>query len=215
MIEYKREFVNFLIDSGALKFGDFITKSGRKSPYFINIGDLNKGSQLKKLGEYYARAIMQTFGNDISILFGPAYKGIPIATAVCQSLFELSGLDARFSSIRKEAKEHGDAGIFLGAKIKNGDKIVIVEDVTTAGTSVKETMEAVMPLGAEVLGLIISVDRMEKGNNNISALQEIAETYKIKTSAIITLDDIIEVVSKDLSAQELEAIKQYRTTYGV
>jgi len=210
---YKKEFVEFLLNAGALKFGDFVTKSGRNSPYFINIGDLNDGAALGKLGGFYAEAVTREFGKDVDVLFGPAYKGIPIAVAAAAKLNEKFGVNVKYASVRKEIKGHGDAGIFVGAKLKGGEKIVIVEDVTTAGTSIRETMDALKDFNVNVLGLVVSVDRMERGAEDKSALKEIADTFGFKATAIVTLDEILKVV--ELSAEQKQKVGEYRTLYGV
>ncbi len=187
MEQYKEEFIHFMVDCGVLRFGDFVTKSGRKTPFFVNTGNYQTGSQLRRLGQYYARAIADTFGTDFDILFGPAYKGIPLSVAASIALEEQYGADVRYCSNRKEVKNHGDKGILLGSKIGDGDRVVIIEDVTTAGTSIKETLPIIKAQGkADVLGLVVSVDRCERGQGEKGALQEIGETYGLKTCAIVT-----------------------------
>ncbi|NLK96139.1 MAG: orotate phosphoribosyltransferase [Clostridiales bacterium] len=193
MKAYKKEFIEFMIESGVLTFGDFVTKSGRKTPFFVNTGNYQTGNELKKLGEFYATAIKENFGDDYDILFGPAYKGIPLTVTTTIALQDKYGIDAKYCSNRKEVKDHGDKGILLGSKIKDGDKIIIVEDVTTAGTSIYETMPILMEQGkVDVKGLIISVDRMERGKGEKSALVEIREKYGFKTCAIVTMAEVIE-----------------------
>ena len=175
MEQYKKEFIEFMIDCNVLKFGDFVTKSGRKTPFFVNTGFYRTGSQLKRLGEYYAQAISDKFGFDFDVLFGPAYKGIPLSVAATIAISDKFGKDIRYCSNRKEVKDHGDKGILLGSPIQDGDKIVIIEDVTTAGTSIQETLPIVKAQGdVEVLGLVVSVDRMERGQGEKSALEEIS-----------------------------------------
>jgi orotate phosphoribosyltransferase len=215
MENYKTQFVKFLTDAGALKFGDFVTKSGRNSPYFINIGDLNGGKQLKQLGGFYADAIFSVFGSGITVLFGPAYKGIPIASVAAAEMADKFNADVKYSSLRKEIKEHGDTGAFLGYKPKSDDRVVIVEDVTTAGTSIRESMPELEKSGASVIGLVIAVDRMEKGKGENSALKETEQEFGIKTTAIVTLDEVLEVVGAGLSSDQLTKIATYRTQYGV
>ena len=164
MEQYKKEFIEFMIDCEVLRFGDFVTKSGRKTPFFVNTGFYRTGAQLRKLGEYYAKAIQSTFGTDFDVLFGPAYKGIPLSVAASMALSEHYGADIRYCSNRKEVKDHGDKGILLGSPIADGDKVVIIEDVTTAGTSIGETLPIIQAQGdVDVLGLVVSVDRMERG----------------------------------------------------
>ena len=193
MEEYKQRFIEFMIDCNVLKFGDFVTKSGRKTPFFVNTGFYRTGSQLRKLGQYYARAIEQTFGTDFDVLFGPAYKGIPLTVAATMALAEDFNADIRYCSNRKEVKDHGDKGILLGSPIADNDKIVIIEDVTTAGTSIEETLPIIKAQGnVNVLGLVVSVDRMERGQGEKSALSEISEKYDFKTTAIVTMAEVVE-----------------------
>ena len=171
MERYKQEFIEFMIDCEVLKFGDFVTKSGRRTPFFVNTGFYRTGSQLAKLGEYYSNAIRDNFGTDFDILFGPAYKGIPLSTATTIEFARLTGKDIRYCSNRKEVKDHGDTGILLGSPIKDGDKVLIIEDVTTAGTSIEETYPIIKAqANADILGLIVSVDRCERGQGTKSAL---------------------------------------------
>jgi len=193
MQQYKKDFIEFMIECGVLTFGDFITKSGRKTPFFVNTGNYRKGSQLKKLGEFYAKAIKENFMQDYSIVYGPAYKGIPLSVTTTIALSDMFGIDVNYCSNRKEVKDHGDKGILLGSKITDGDKILIVEDVTTAGTSIYETMPILNGQGkVEVAGLIISVDRMERGQGEKSALTEIREKFGFKTCAIVTMAEVRE-----------------------
>ena len=193
MEQYKREFIEFMIDCEVLRFGDFVTKSGRKTPFFVNTGFYRTGAQLRKLGEYYAKAIQSTFGTDFDVLFGPAYKGIPLSVAASMALSEHYGADIRYCSNRKEVKDHGDKGILLGGPIGDGDRVVIIEDVTTAGTSIHETLPIIKAQGdVNVLGLVVSVDRMERGQGEKSALKEIEEQFGFKTTAIVTMADVVE-----------------------
>ena len=193
MEDYKKEFIEFMIDCEVLKFGDFVTKSGRKTPFFVNTGFYRTGAQLRRLGQYYAQAIKDTFGTDFDVLFGPAYKGNPLTVAATMSISELYDADIRYCSNRKEVKDHGDKGILLGSPIKDGDKVVIIEDVTTAGTSIEETLPIIKAQGdVDVLGLVVSVDRMERGKGTKSALKEIEEKYGFKTTAIVTMSDVVE-----------------------
>ena len=183
MEQYKQEFIEFMVDSNVLKFGDFITKSGRKTPFFINTGFYRTGSQLRKLGQYYAKAIEEKFGTDFDVLFGPAYKGIPLSVAASMAMNELYDKDIRYCSNRKEVKDHGDTGILLGSPINDGDRIIMVEDVTTSGKSIRETMPIIKAQGdVKVLGLVVSVNRMERGTGEKSALDEIEETYGMKAT---------------------------------
>ena len=193
MEQYKEDFIHFMIDCQVLKFGDFTTKSGRQTPFFINTGFYRTGAQLKKLGEYYARAIHDTFGEDFNILFGPAYKGISLSVAASIALQEDYGVEVGYASNRKEAKDHGEKGIILGTPINDGDKVVIIEDVTTAGTSIKETYPIIKAQGnAFVLGLVVSVDRQERGTGEKAALDEIAENFDMKTTSIVTMKEVVE-----------------------
>ena len=222
MEHYKEEFIEFMIDCNVLRFGDFVTKSGRKTPFFVNTGFYRTGAQLRRLGGYYARAIHDQYGLDFYILFGPAYKGIPLSVAAVMAISEEYGKDIRFCSNRKEIKDHGDKGILLGSPIQDGDRVVIIEDVTTAGTSIGETMPILKAQGdITVAGLVVSVDRMERGQGEQSALKEIEETYGIRTTAIVTMAEVIEhlynrpyrgnVIIDDTLKQ---AIDQYYIQYG-
>lgn len=223
MEQYKKEFIEFMVDCGVLKFGDFTTKSGRKTPFFINAGFYRTGSQLRRLGEYYAKAIEANFGFDFDVLFGPAYKGIPLSVAASMSISELYGKEIRYCSNRKEVKDHGDTGILLGGPINDKDRILIIEDVTTAGTSIEETMPILKARGdVSPLGLVVSVDRMERGKGSKSALREIEEVYGLKTAAIVTMEEIVEhlhgkpyngviVIDDNLKA----SIDAYYKEYGV
>ncbi len=193
MEQYKQDFIEFMVDCNVLKFGDFVTKSGRKTPFFINTGFYRTGAQLNKLGEYYARAINDKYGTDFDILFGPAYKGIPLSVATTIALDNMYGAEIGYCSNRKEVKDHGDKGILLGSPIEDGDKVVIIEDVTTAGTSIEETLPIIRAQGnVDVVGMVVSVDRMERGQGTKSALSEIQEKYGFKTTAIVTMAEVIE-----------------------
>ncbi len=222
MESYKKEFIEFMIDSGVLTFGDFITKSGRKTPFFINAGNYQTGAQLCRLGQYYAKAIADNFDMDFNILFGPAYKGIPLSVAAAIALDGLYGKEVRYSSNRKEVKDHGDVGSFLGSRIHSGDKVLMIEDVTTAGTSIRETLPLIRSEeGVEVKGLVISVDRMERGTGNKSALEEIRETYGFPAAAIVTMEEVIEYLynrpyhGKIIIDDEMkERIDAYYREYG-
>ena len=192
MESYKQEFIEFMIDCYVLKFGDFVTKSGRKTPFFVNTGFYRTGTQLRRLGQYYARAIKEAFGMEFDVLFGPAYKGIPLTVAASMAISEIYGVDVRYCSNRKEVKDHGDKGILLGSPLGDGDKVVIIEDVTTAGTSIGETMPILKAQGqVKPLGLVVSVDRMERGKGDKGALQEIAEQYGLQTTAIVTMEEVV------------------------
>lgn len=193
MEAYKQEFIEFMIDCNVLKFGDFVTKSGRKTPFFVNTGFYRTGTQLRRLGEYYARAMESAFGLEFDVLFGPAYKGIPLSVAAAMAISEHYGKDIRYCSNRKEVKDHGDTGILLGGPILDGDRVVIIEDVTTAGTSIRETLPILQAQGRVTpVGLVVSVDRMERGQGKKSALKEIQETYGLHTTAIVTMAEVVE-----------------------
>ncbi len=223
MEQYKKEFIEFMVDCQVLKFGDFVTKSGRNTPFFVNTGFYRTGAQLRKLGGYYAEAIQQKFGTDFDVLFGPAYKGIPLSVAATIAISEKYGADIRYCSNRKEIKDHGDKGILLGSPINDGDRVVIIEDVTTAGTSIEETMPIIKAQGeVEALGLVVSVDRMERGKGEKSALAEIEEKYGLKTTAIVTMAEVVEHLynreykGKIIIDDKLKAaIDSYYEKYGV
>ncbi len=193
MEQYKKDFIEFMVDCDVLRFGDFVTKSGRKTPFFINTGFYQTGGQLRRLGAYYAQAIHEKFGTDFDVLFGPAYKGIPLSVAASMAISEEYGKEIRYCSNRKEVKDHGDKGILLGSPLHDGDRVVIIEDVTTAGTSVQETLPIIRAQAdVQVMGLVVSVDRMERGQGTKSALQEIEENYGMQTSAIVTMAEVVE-----------------------
>lgn len=222
MKAYKKEFIDFMIECGVLTFGDFVTKSGRKTPFFVNTGNYQTGSQLSRLGEFYAEAIKENFGDDYDVLFGPAYKGIPLGVTTTIALANKYDIDVKYCSNRKEVKDHGDKGILLGSKLKDGDKVLIVEDVTTAGTSIYETMPILKSQGdVDVKGLIISVDRMERGQGEQSALVEIREKFGFKTCAIVTMAEVIEYLyNKEINGKviiddEIKGrIDEYYKQYG-
>ena len=224
MEQYKKEFIDFMVDSKVLKFGDFTLKSGRKSPFFMNAGGYVTGSQLMKLGEYYAKAIHNTYGDDFDVLFGPAYKGIPLTVATCMAISELYGKEIRYCSNRKEVKDHGDTGILLGSKLKDGDRVVIIEDVTTSGKSIEETFPILkQQANVEVKGLMVSLNRNEKGKSgNKTALDEVKELYGFETAAIVSMPEVVEclynkeVKGKVVIDDELKGrIDAYYAEYGV
>lgn len=195
MEQYKQEFIEFMVDCGVLKFGEFILKSGRKSPFFMNAGGYVTGSQLMKLGEYYAKAIHDKYGDDFDLLFGPAYKGIPISVATSIAFSKLYGKEIRYCSDRKEEKDHGaDKGSFLGSKPKDGDRVVMIEDVTTSGKSMEETVPKVNgAANVEIIGLMVSLNRMEVGlGGEKSALEEIKEKYGFDANAIVDMAEVTE-----------------------
>ncbi len=195
MEAYKSEFIEFMVESDVLKLGEFTLKSGRKSPFFMNAGAYVTGSQLMRLGEYYARAIHETYGDDFDVLFGPAYKGIPISVVTAVAFHNLYGKEVRYCSDRKEEKDHGaDKGSFLGSKLKDGDRVVMIEDVTTSGKSMEETVPKVRGAAdVTIVGLMVSLNRMEKGlGGEKSALEEIREKYGFETNAIVTMEEVVE-----------------------
>ncbi len=190
MEQYKQEFISFMVESDVLKFGEFTLKSGRKSPFFMNAGAYVTGGQLSRLAKFYAQAIHDTYGLDFDVLFGPAYKGIPLAVATAMAIHELYGKEVRYCSNRKEVKDHGDTGILLGSKLKDGDRVVMIEDVTTSGKSMEETVPIVKAQAdVEIVGLMVSLNRMEVGmSGKVSALEEVSKTYGFPTSAIVTME---------------------------
>ena len=193
MEQYKEEFINFMVESDVLKFGDFTLKSGRKSPFFMNAGAYVTGYQLMKLGEYYAKAIHDRFGDDFDVLFGPAYKGIPLSVATVIAFSKLYGKEIRYCSNRKEVKDHGDVGILLGSKLKDGDRVVIIEDVTTSGKSIEETFPIIKAQAdVEITGLMVSLNRCERGKGEKSALDEIKDLYGFDTAAIVSMAEVKE-----------------------
>ncbi len=222
MEDYKKEFIDFMLECGVLTFGDFVTKSGRKTPFFINTGNYRTGSALRRLGGFYAEAILQHFGTDFDVLFGPAYKGIPLAVTASAALSERGMPDVRYCANRKEVKDHGDKGILLGSPLTDGDRVVIIEDVTTAGTSVRETIPLLLAQArVSVTGLIVSVDRMERGTGNKGALDELGESFGIQTAAIVTMEEVIsclrgrEIGGKVLLDDEMmDRIRAYYEIYG-
>ena len=225
MEAYKKEFIEFMVDSQVLKFGDFTLKSGRKSPFFMNAGAYVTGSQLMKLGEYYAKAIHENFGDDFDVLFGPAYKGIPISVVTAVAYSKLYGKEIRYCSDRKEEKDHGaDKGSFLGSSLKDGDRVIMIEDVTTSGKSMEETVPKVRgAANVEILGLMVSLNRMEVGlGGEKSALDEIQEKYGFQARAIVSMAEVVEALYNKpvggtvLIDDELKArIDEYYEKYGV
>ena len=224
MEQYKKEFIEFMVDCQVLKFGDFTLKSGRKSPFFMNAGAYVTGSQLMGLGEYYAKAIHNTYGDDFDVLFGPAYKGIPISVVTAIAYSKLYGKEVRYCSDRKEEKDHGaDKGSFLGSKLKDGDRVVMIEDVTTSGKSMEETVPKVKGAAdVEIVGLMVSLNRIEKGlGGEKSALEEIKEKYGFEANAIVSMADVIEhLYNKEYNGKVLiddalkAAIDAYYVEYG-
>ena len=233
MEQYKQEFIEFMVDCNVLKFGEFTLKSGRKSPFFMNAGAYVTGSQLKRLGEYYAKAIHDKYGDEFDVLFGPAYKGIPISvvTAIAYSELygkiaysELYGKEVRYCSDRKEEKDHGaDKGSFLGSKLADGDRVVMIEDVTTSGKSMEETVPKVRgAANVEIVGLMVSLDRMEVGKGGEKcALEEVKDLYGFETNAIVTMEEVVEhLYNKEYKGKVIiddklkSAIDAYYEQYG-
>ena len=225
MEQYKQEFIEFMVESDVLKFGEFTLKSGRKSPFFMNAGAYVTGSQLMRLGEYYAKAIHEKYGDDFDVLFGPAYKGIPISVVTAVAFSKLYGKEVRYCSDRKEEKDHGaDKGSFLGSSLKDGDRVVMIEDVTTSGKSMEETVPKVRgAANVEIVGLMVSLNRMEMGlGGKMSALDEIRETYGFPTNAIVTMEEVVEhLYNKECQGKIVindeikKAIDAYYEQYGV
>ena len=224
MEAYKKEFIEFMVESEVLKFGDFTLKSGRKSPFFMNAGAYVTGSQLSRLGEYYAKAIHDHYGTDFDVLFGPAYKGIPLSVATTIAFSRLYGKEIRYCSNRKEVKDHGDTGILLGSKIKDGDRVVIIEDVTTSGKSIQEIFPIIQAQGdVTILGLMVSLNPMVKGlEKDKCARDEIQQKYGFGANAIVTMEDVVECLyNKECNGKVViddtlkSAIDAYYEEYGV
>jgi orotate phosphoribosyltransferase len=219
---YQREFIEFLVRAGVLTFGDFVTKSGRRTPYFLNFGNVRTGAQLAELGRTYAAAIRARLGDDVDVLFGPAYKGIPIAAAAAQAYHAATGRDVGFCFDRKERKDHGEGGQLVGCVPTAGQRVVIVEDVTTAGTSIRQTVPLLRAAAdVRLAGLVVGVDRRERGTGDRSALAELADEFSMETFAVVTIDD----VTRHLAGRELDGrvvldaataarIEAYRSQYG-
>lgn len=222
MEQYKQEFIEFMVESDVLKFGEFTLKSGRKSPFFMNAGAYVTGTQLRRLGQYYAKAIHAHYGEDFDILFGPAYKGIPLSVTTAIAYAELYGKDVRYCSNRKEIKDHGDKGILLGSPLTDGDRVVIIEDVTTSGKSIDETVPILRSQAdVDIVGLEVSLNRMERGKGEKSALQEIKDTYGFETNAIVNMKEVTEYLyNRECCGRVViddaihAAIEKYYAEYG-
>jgi orotate phosphoribosyltransferase len=222
MQAYKSEFIDFMVRARVLTFGDFITKSGRKTPFFINTGLYSKGGQLRQLGSYYARALVDRLGLEFDVLFGPAYKGIPLVVATAMALSEEHGKDVGFLFNRKEAKDHGEGGLLVGHKLLAGERVVLVEDVTTAGTSVRETLPLLRAAAdVRIAGLVVSVDRMERGTGELNALAELEALLAAPAFAIVTIDDAVAALRGKLvdgkavlDEETHQRILAYRREYG-
>lgn len=216
MEAYKERFIDFLLDSGVLLFGDFTTKSGRKTPYFLNAGNFKTGAQIAKLGDFYAESIAAS-GEEFDKMFGPAYKGIPLVTAAAASLWRNYGRDVPWSFNRKEAKDHGEGGSIVGAAPVSGDRVAVIEDVVTAGTAVRETLALMAALGdIKVSALFVMVDRMERGTGKKSTLRELSEDLGISVRPIVTVREIMAHLTAKgaLSADQIKAMEGYLAEYG-
>ncbi|MDD1606174.1 MAG: orotate phosphoribosyltransferase [Methylococcaceae bacterium] len=211
MLDYQKDFIAYALDSGVLKFGEFQLKSGRTSPYFFNTGLFNTGLQLGKLGQFYAHALIQS-GIKPDILYGPAYKGIPLVSATAIAYAQLAGEDIPFAFNRKEAKDHGEGGLLVGTPLQG--RVLILDDVITAGTSVRESVEIIHSAGATPAGVLIALDRQEKGQNDRSAIQEVEEQFNMPVISIITLTNIVDYLTANASDQ-LDRIKAYQHLYGI
>ena len=223
MLDFKKEFIEFMVRSGVLTFGDFTTKSGRKTPFFINTGNYDNGAQMEKLGEYYATALNNELNNDFVGLYGPAYKGIPLCITTSVALNKIYGKNVNFTFNRKEAKDHGEGGSLIGHKLQDNEKVVIVEDVITAGTAIRESLPVIKAAAdVDITAIIVSVDRMEKGTGNLSAIAQVEEDFGIRTFAIVTIEEIVDylhnreidgrvIVDDDMKSK----IDAYRKLYGV
>ena len=222
MESYKKEFIEFMVEAKVLSFGEFTLKSGRKSPFFMNAGAYVTGTQLRRLGEYYAKAIHNQYGDDFDVLFGPAYKGIPLSVATTMAYSELYGKEIRYCSNRKEMKDHGDTGILLGSSLKDGDRVVIIEDVTTSGKSIEETFPIIQAQArVSIRGLMVSLNRCERGKGEKSALEEIKELYGFETNAIVSMYEVVEYLyNRPCQGNILiddamkQAIDEYYARYG-
>lgn len=216
-MSYKKEFIKFMWDAGVLTFGEFTLKSGRKAPYFINTGNYKTGEHIAKLGEFYARCIKE---NNVhaDVFFGPAYKGIPLAVTAAISSYKDNGENVNYCFNRKEAKDHGEGGVMVGHKLKDGDKVLIIEDVITAGTAIRESLPILKAAAdVQICGVVISVDRMEKNKSDKSAVQEVFEEFGIKVYPIVNINDIIESIEDGTipGSEYLDAMKEYRKVYGI
>ena len=221
MEDYKKEFINFMVRSSVLTFGDFVTKSGRKTPFFINTGNYCTGEQMEQLGGFYAEAIVEAMGREFDNLYGPAYKGIPLCVTTSIALARRFHHNVTFTFNRKEAKDHGEGGSLIGYKYKGGERVVIIEDVTTAGTSVRESVEILKHAGGDLKAVVVSADRMERGTGEKSALSELKDTFGIDVFAIVTMDEIVEHLRETpvdgktiIDGAMLKRIEEYRAQYG-
>ncbi|MGL0820579.1 orotate phosphoribosyltransferase [Vibrio vulnificus] len=213
MKAYQREFIEFALEKQVLKFGEFTLKSGRKSPYFFNAGLFNTGRDLARLGRFYAAALADS-GIEFDVLFGPAYKGIPIATTTAVALADHHDIDTPYCFNRKEAKTHGEGGNLVGSALEG--RIMLVDDVITAGTAIRESMEIIQANGADLAGVLVAIDRQEKGKGELSAIQEVERDFACAVISIVSLSDLISFLEeKGDAAEHLEAVKAYRAEYGI
>lgn len=217
-LTYKQQFIRFMVDNGVLKFGEFTLKSGRKAPYFINTGNYKTGAQLSRLGSYYAACIHEN-GIEADTLVGPAYKGIPLAVTTAVSLYADYGADMNYCFDRKEVKDHGEGGLFVGKQLTDGERVILIEDVMTSGKALREMLPKLAQAAkVEIAGMVISVDRMEKGlDSDLSAVQEVYKEFGVKVYSIVTMADIIEAIESGVieGKEYLGKMKEYRATYGV
>lgn len=215
---YKESFIKFMVDSGVLTFGEFTLKSGRKAPYFINTGNYKTGAQLSMLGKYYAECIKEN-GIEVETLFGPAYKGIPLSVSASIALFDKFGMEVSYCFDRKEAKDHGEGGVFVGKQLADGEKVVIIEDVMTSGKALREVLPKLKEAAnVDITGMVITVDRMEKAlDSDMSAVQSAYKDFGVKVYSIVNINDIIKAIEDGVieGKEYLEAMKNYRSTYGV
>ncbi|MGZ8164955.1 MAG: orotate phosphoribosyltransferase [Methylobacter sp.] len=211
MLDYQKDFISYALECGVLKFGEFLLKSGRTSPYFFNTGLFNTGAQLGKLGQFYARALIQS-GIQADVLYGPAYKGIPLVSATAIAYAQLTSADIPFAFNRKETKDHGEGGTLVGSPLQGN--VLILDDVITAGTSVIESVDIIKKAQAVPAGVLIALDRQEKGQNEISAIEEVRVRFGMPVISIITLENIIEYFTPD-SSNQLSAVKTYQRLYGI
>lgn len=213
MVDQSRHFIDFALERGVLRFGEFTLKSGRKSPYFFNAGLFNTGSALARLGRFYAQAIADS-GVQFNMLFGPAYKGIPLAAITAAALAEHHGIDLPYAFNRKEAKDHGEGGTIVGAELAG--RVLIIDDVITAGTAIGEAVDIIRAQGAEPAGVVICMDRQERGKGTLSAVQEVQQRYGMAVIAVARLEDLVaHLGDKPELAQALEGLKAYRAQYGI
>jgi orotate phosphoribosyltransferase len=223
MEQYKKDFIDFMVESQVLTFGDFTTKSGRKTPFFVNTGNYDTGKKITKLGEFYAETIKDRYGLDFDLVYGPAYKGIPLAVTISSAIYRMFDKNIGFTFNRKEAKDHGEGGSFVGYKLADQQKVIIVEDVITAGTAMRENLPILKDAAdLSVEAIIVSVDRMEKGTGELSAIQEIEKDYQIPVHPIVSIDEVVDYLYNEevngqviIDDEVLNRIKAYRAQYGI